>query len=77
MISLEKTNLSISSKSKDLFIKKYFKIQKRNINNDRKRLNDLGKNKVRLNLNLRKLSNKKIELTHSHYILILKVQIIQ
>ena len=66
--SLEKTNLSISSKSKDLSFQKYFKIPKKTINNDRKRLNDLEKNKVRLNLNLRKLSNKRIELTHSLYI---------
>ena len=68
--TLENTggNLSISSKSKDLSFQKYFKIPKKTTNKDKKSLNDLAKNKVNLNLNLLKLSNKKIDITNSLYI---------
>ena len=66
--SLEKKGgyLSISSKSKEMSFQKYFKIPKTNINKDKKRISDLTKNKVRLNL--LKLSNKINDITNSLYI---------
>ena len=64
--SLEKTtNLSVTSK--DFSFQKYFKIPIRNKNNDKKKMKDLSNDNVKINLNLRKHSNKKIDISNSLY----------
>ena len=65
--TIEKTaNSSINSK--DLSLKKFTKIPKRNANNNKNRLTDLSNDNItKFNLNLRKYSNKKKEITTSLY----------
>ena len=65
--SIEKID-SLSINSKDLSFKKNFKVQKRSINNKEKRLTDISNDSIKkFNPNLRKLSNKKIDVTNSLY----------